>query len=619
MALCVVACALPAGAGAVSATRYVAPGGSDAANACADPAAPCATIQHAVDAAVAGDTIEIAAGTYAEQVSVGKTLALRGPNAGIDPNAEARGAEAIVEGGGGIAIRPDAERVSIEGLTVSASDTGEPIYTGVGDTDGLTIADDVVGSGVRAITIETAGEGISIEHDLIEGAGYGVMLAEGAYSNLTIDDDVFPGPVDDYTIFNPGNSTFEGLELRGNTVRDTAAIGGSVTEGVVAGNDFDVDRPGEMGLQIDLHESSLTGNSFDGNGTTGCLQIFGSQFGLDPSAGVTVSGNDFHDCNAYGIQLSPDVERVTIADNTIVDSYDGVDTRDIDPWDPTGRQIEISANRIVGSTHMGVANTVGGTLEAPGNWWGCNGGPTLDGSNPCDTVSAGVDASPWLVLRVAAAHPSFAPGGSSTVEATIDTDSAGNAAAPPPDGVPVAFSTDLGTVAPDGATLLGGTATTLLSSAAAGVATVTATVDGQAVSVPVDVRAPEQSVPPRQTSAPPASGATAGLVPLGEGGPLAILPGGRVKIATAVCPHRCRIAIQARNVRVGRHRYGISLQLRQQLSPGEQAPVWAILPRKARRALLHHGRAQATVRLRFWSAHVRMAAVHLALKPPAHP
>lgn len=67
--------------------RYVALTGNDAGNACATPAAPCRTIQRAVDQARAGDEIRIAAGAYTgvtaragvtQTVYISKTLTLRG-------------------------------------------------------------------------------------------------------------------------------------------------------------------------------------------------------------------------------------------------------------------------------------------------------------------------------------------------------------------------------------------------------------------------------------------------------------------------------------------------------------------------------------------------------------
>jgi len=66
------------------ATRYVAPTGSDAVNDCLTQASPCLTIQHAVNQANAGDTIQVAAGNYTGTVTVNKSLYIEGAQAGND-------------------------------------------------------------------------------------------------------------------------------------------------------------------------------------------------------------------------------------------------------------------------------------------------------------------------------------------------------------------------------------------------------------------------------------------------------------------------------------------------------------------------------------------------------
>lgn len=62
-----------------AATRFVdGNGGVDGGNSCTSAASPCATIQHAIDAAQAGDTIEIADAVYTEMLIADKALSLRG-------------------------------------------------------------------------------------------------------------------------------------------------------------------------------------------------------------------------------------------------------------------------------------------------------------------------------------------------------------------------------------------------------------------------------------------------------------------------------------------------------------------------------------------------------------
>lgn len=590
-------------ASAAPATRHVAAlSGTDAANNCLEATNPCATIQHAIAEANAGDSVQVAPGTYAENLTISKSLTLLGPNAGIDPNQGSRGPEAIIDGGntGAAAVTPQAEGVTVEGFTVSTSapSVGAPIRTVGADIDRLTIADDIIEGGEGAITFQAGGEGIAIERDSIAGIGYDVYLGAAAYPDLKIDENVLAGPVTFYGIFNSGGGTIEGLQLTGNTIEAASDIGADISAAEVTGNTIDTESPGGVGLQIDLHESTVSGNSFEGNGTTGCLQLFGNQYGLVPSSEVSVTENSFDGCNAYGIQLSPEVEAIEITRNTISDSFDGIDTRAISNWNVDGLGIEIAGNSITGSTHMGVDNTVEGTLDASDNWWGCNGGP---GATGCDTVGAGVEASPYVVLTGSASASELEFGASATVTAAADTDSNGAVV----EGVPgiVTFGSQLGSFSAPAATLAAGVGSTFTAGSQAGSAGITVGLDGQQVAVPLTIVSPPVvSTPPPTTPTPAPT--TSAPAPAPEPSEATVessskpvgVQGNQPTLGTISCgDSACQIGSKAATAKLGGKKFNLKVIVPATMSAGGSAKVKVVLPRSVRKALAKAGTGTVTV------------------------
>ena len=59
-------------------TLYVATTGSDSGNNCRTQGSPCASIGHAISQAFSDDTIKVAQGTYTENITINKNVALEG-------------------------------------------------------------------------------------------------------------------------------------------------------------------------------------------------------------------------------------------------------------------------------------------------------------------------------------------------------------------------------------------------------------------------------------------------------------------------------------------------------------------------------------------------------------
>ncbi len=356
------------------------------------------TIQAAITAASTGNTIVVSAGTYAENITIPKSVLLIGPNANVDPNTGTRVPEAVISGGIGFTIEPEATNITINGFTVSAADTGEAIYNvgaGAADVSGLNISYNIVGTGVRAISLESNGDNVSILHNKLGGYSKDIAGGDGTWNNLKINDNYLLQPTDQsyaVQIGPDGTGPINGFEFKDNHVYGSNNIGSNITNGTVSGNTFDENVANSIEMQIVLHNSTVAGNTFLGHSTSACFQLFGSQYGLVPSDTVTISSNTFTDCGGpitsapyvFAIQLSQDIQHITITGNTITNAYDGINTRLGTGWDFTGKDIHFNNNSVTSSRHLAANNIVTGTLDAIDNWWG---------SSDLATVTAGISSN----------------------------------------------------------------------------------------------------------------------------------------------------------------------------------------------------------------------------------
>ena len=100
------------------------------------------TIQEAINAASAGNTITVAAGIYAEDIIVDKALTLLGPNAEVNACSGTRVAEAIIvpatSSPFGEIIKVQASNVTIKGFTIDGDNTALPPSLLLG-TNGATL------------------------------------------------------------------------------------------------------------------------------------------------------------------------------------------------------------------------------------------------------------------------------------------------------------------------------------------------------------------------------------------------------------------------------------------------------------------------------------------------
>lgn len=406
------------------------------------------TIQKAVTCAIAGDTITVAAGNYSENVAVDKAVTLLGANAGIDGR-NPRGAETIVDGHAVSApMGLAANGVIVDGFKFIAGQNGlgAGVWIG-GNVTGVQVQNSVFTDNTIGLAIIGACP-CTISHNLFSannrtGAAGGKALYAEKTNGLIFENNTITGHSRDIPIVFgalPPTSVHSNLTFTGNTIYSNTYNGVymlSVNGANISANNFVGDG---LFLKGGNHNINVFTNNFSGG---------------DPAINISLLA----DGNPYG----------------------------------TNSNILIHFNRfIANAVVIQRVNNYTGTLDAENNWWGCNYGPGVSGAGCAGTTNAnsgtGIDANPWLILRIFADRPTVGQGGDMVPiranfrgnSAGIDTANLGYI----PDAVPVSFSATLGTVSPAQAKTSNGLALSkFIAGPALGTASIKSTADSQSVSL----------------------------------------------------------------------------------------------------------------------------------------
>jgi hypothetical protein len=419
------------------------------------PGATYSTIEDAVTASSNGDTIQICAGTYFENVNdFDHDLHFVGPQAGVDPRSAAYprpGGEAFIEEHSGtVVILRGAS--TFDGFTIRGAFGNADVGMTVGND--VTVSNTVFTAVTTAVTVE--GSGLAANQNLIDADERGFDF-DGAGENSAITNNLFNGTFTDGAV---GIDQFMGTPLDGMSI---------------TGNTLTSAAQGEFVISLGTEHLQVTDNVATGSGQQDAgIALVGKNFDFQ------VSGNVVTGFGGAGVSVfstpgavpngSGTVERNVLRQNKI-----GLDMGHSESTGPNTGTVEAHYNVISGNNgpgtlsnpSAGIRNVEGGDLSATENFWGCNTGPNTAG---CDATVGTVPANPWLLLSSTIGTKTLAATQATTFTASLNHDNLGGTVATPVlDGLPITFSASGGlTVNPAASTIINGVASTTVKPRANG-------------------------------------------------------------------------------------------------------------------------------------------------------
>lgn len=575
---------------------------------------PCVTIGGALNPADGnagdGDTVNVAAGTYTEQVTITKGVTLHGAGIGqtiVKATSHPLAQCSTLTDSNGAKIEPmicvdhASGPVIIENLTTDASGSGadtnctddvEGIYAlnsavtvqqtdeendqlipaslgGCQGGDGITIRSN--DSTPRTVAVE----GNTINHYQKNGITIvGSGLAFTVSGNTVTDQPQSQIAPNGIEVGNAGTGTISNNTVSGNECNDTGAGCGAdpindtqstglllfdngpvtVSNNTLSGNDIGIFTGNFSNTSgtVNITGNKLTGNRYEG--------LFAGA-GTTNASGNTITGSNIGVENASFNFSSPDPSNavLNLTDNSITDNGTALQL-DVSQSGTNNPVTTAHDNAMTHNSH-GIANNTGETVNASDNLITCDAG-----SGAACVSGSGVTTTP-LTLKVTPARAQIGiPNQTTTVTAEL-VDSAGHvvSGAAVPDGSEIGFAASLGSI-PANAPTTGGVATaTLTSGSTTGTSVVAAGFDDQAATTSVLFGAPAgppptltitktktvtKSLPLIISSSLRAS--RRGVLSFVAVNPLSSTVS--VKITLTIRQHRHTVTVAKRTVRIARHR-----------------------------------------------------------------
>jgi len=324
-----------------------------------------ATIQAAVNAATAGDTVSVATGTYAESVVIGTGLTLQGTAGAIIAPAAGPGIQ--------INISPILHPVTVDSFTITPQ--------------GSTL-DSAQGIVIGSVNNPVATHDITISNNAITTLGQNMgILVRGVGSN------------------GPGYPNSSGLTVTGNTITlggdSTAFYSSWVTPAhsnwSITHNTFN----SPIGVNLQLHDVdgvTVDNNIFEQAGSGGSTSVFFVAELSNLTLPIVFSNNDVRGSGANLVSFRTNMntagpstmDNVSVTGNTFNNWVVAADRQGLGIY-PRVTSVIVQQNRFIfmgGGT--GLRNTSDAQVDAAQNWWG-----TTVSADIVAKVAGSVDYRPW--------------------------------------------------------------------------------------------------------------------------------------------------------------------------------------------------------------------------------